>query len=57
MTVVLDRSHINDLQWESLKKVIVLTKQAHYTNVLIRINGRDEVFEADWIKHLVVKED
>jgi hypothetical protein len=27
-------------------------KHAHYCNVYLRINGKDELYEADWIKCL-----
>ena len=30
--------------------------RAHYTNAVVRINGQNEVHEADWIKHLKISE-
>ncbi len=44
--------HINSLQVESIDNLIRRAKAAHYVNVLVRINGKDEVYEADWLKHL-----
>lgn len=44
--------NINDLQVESIRRLIERCKHAHYTNVYLRINGKDELFEADWLKHI-----
>lgn len=44
--------HINSLQVDSVNRLIERTKHAHYTNVVVRINGKDETYEADWIKHM-----
>lgn len=44
---------INDLQRRSLETTVKRCKQAHFTNVTIRINGQWEESEADWIKHMV----
>ena len=30
-------------------------RHANYVNTTVRINGRDEKFESDWIKHLEIK--
>ena len=43
---------INSLQVESIDSLIRRAKAAHYVNVLVRINGKDEIYEADWLKHL-----
>lgn len=48
---------INDLQVESIKRTIKRCKQAHFTNVHIRVNGEWEIEEADWIKHMEIKEE
>ena len=44
--------NINSLQVESVDSLIRRAKAAHYVNVLVRINGKDEIYEADWLKHL-----
>jgi hypothetical protein len=46
-----DRS-INDLQVLSIDRLIKRCGAAHHVNVQIRINGQDEIHEADWLKHL-----
>ena len=47
---------INDLQVDSIKSLIERCKQAHFADVHIRINGKWEVHEADWIKHMEVND-
>ena len=44
--------NINELQVESIRKTIERCKHAHMTDIHIRINGKWEVVEADWIKHM-----
>jgi hypothetical protein len=53
LVFTLDTSKINDLQIESINQVIPRTRQAHHTDISIRINGTTESWQADWIKHLV----
>lgn len=43
---------INDLQLRSIRQVIGRAKYAHMTDIHMRINGKDEVVEADWLKRL-----
>ena len=43
---------INSLQVASIQRLIDRTKHAHYTDVLLRINGTNERYEADWLKHM-----
>jgi hypothetical protein len=49
---VLRRSDVNELQADSINRLIARAKHAHYTNAVVRINGMDEHHEADWIKHI-----
>lgn len=49
----IDLSEINDFQLESLRRSIKRSKAAHFTDLIIRINGQDERIEADWLKHFV----
>jgi hypothetical protein len=49
----LSHEHINEPQIESITALIKRAKQAHFVNVSVRINGKWEEFEADWIKHMV----
>jgi len=43
---------INDLQVSTVSTLVQRAKAAHFCNVYLRINGRDEIYEADWLKHL-----
>lgn len=56
MRVRLNDRAMNDLMRDGLLEVIRRAKQAHYTNICVRIDGQDEWHEADWIKHLVARE-
>ncbi len=49
-----DRSKINEFQRQTMGAVLKACKHAHYTNIILRINGRDDVYEADWLKHFVL---
>jgi hypothetical protein len=43
---------INDLQVDSIDRLIQRANAAHYVDVRVRINGEYEWFQADWIKHI-----
>lgn len=43
---------INDLQRDSIVQLVKRAKAAHYANIVLRINGNDEIIQADWLKHL-----
>ena len=43
---------INSIQVASIQRLIDRLKHAHHTDLCVRINGQDEWFQADWIKHL-----
>lgn len=45
---------INRLQQASIERIVARCKQAHYVDIVVRINGKYEVHQADWIKHLAV---
>lgn len=49
----LDGAKLNKPASDDLDEVIRKCKQAHFTNIKIRINGEWEEHEADWIKYLV----
>lgn len=44
---------INSLQVDSVQRLISRAWAAHHVDLIIRINGKDEHHEADWLKHLV----
>lgn len=54
VTMTVPLSHVNSLQVESIKRLVVRTKHAHMTDVRARINGNYEYFEADWLKYVVI---
>lgn len=49
---ILDEKYVNEPQRESITKLIKRCKQAHFVDVKVRINGEDEWYEIDWLKHL-----
>lgn len=51
MHFVLRTDAINDLQVDSMRRVIARARQAHMTDIDMRINGKNERSEADWLKH------
>jgi hypothetical protein len=55
---VVTNEKINDLQIETIQNMIKRCKQAHFANIVckVRINGKWEEYEADWIKHLELAE-
>lgn len=48
----LDAGRINNLQQDSVAELVCRCRASHYVNVHVRINGKWEVYEADWIKHM-----
>lgn len=52
MTFEFDEARVGEEHLEKILRMIERLKHAHYTTLLIRINGRDERFDGDWIKYL-----
>jgi sugar phosphate isomerase/epimerase len=52
MKLELDDSSLNEMQVRSIRRLVERAKHAHHTDIRMRINGADEVIEADWLKHL-----
>ena len=50
----IDTHSLNDLQMESIRRLVPKLRAAHFTNLKIRINGAWEEVECDWLKHLVL---
>ena len=50
---LLTDKNINSIQVDSIQRLIDRLKHAHHTDIRVRINGHDEWFEADWLKHMV----
>ena len=48
----LSSERINSLQQASIKKMVELAKGAHWIDVVVRYEGKEHRFQADWIKHL-----
>jgi hypothetical protein len=49
---MLTDKNINSLQVDSIQRLIDRLKHAHHTDLCVRINGQDEWFQADWLKHM-----
>lgn len=43
---------VNHLQRDTVELLVQRCKHAHTTDVKLRIKGKDEWYEADWLKHL-----
>ncbi|KKN52638.1 hypothetical protein LCGC14_0610320 [marine sediment metagenome] len=54
MKLEIPEEAINDSQREAIKRLIERTRHAHFTNIHLRINGKDEHHEADWVKYLKI---
>jgi len=50
---ILTDENINSIQVASVQRLIDRLKHAHHTDLCVRINGQDEWFQADWLKHMV----
>jgi hypothetical protein len=50
---LLTDKNINALQVDSIQRLIDRLKHAHHTDLRVRINGQDEWFQADWLKHMI----
>jgi hypothetical protein len=50
---ILTDKNINSLQVDSIQRLIERLKHAHHTDLCVRINGQDEWFQADWLKHML----
>ncbi len=50
---LLTDKNINSLQVDSIQRLINRLNHAHHTDIRVRINGQDEWFQADWLKHMV----
>jgi hypothetical protein len=50
---LLTDKNINSIQVDSIQRLIDRLKHAHHTDLCVRINGQDEWFQADWLKHMV----
>lgn len=54
MKLEIDEKHLNGLMRQGMAKLIERAGVAHFTDVKVRVNGRDEHYQADWIKHLKI---
>lgn len=48
----LSKDKIISPQQASIEHAVEMAKHGHHIDIVIRINGRDETLQADWIKHL-----
>lgn len=43
---------LNEPQKVTIERLSKILPIAHYTNIVVRIDGQDEVYEADWLKSI-----
>ncbi len=55
MILEIPDERLNEPMRRWLKRLLDRAQHANYVNVTVRRSGRDEKFEADWIKHLEIK--
>lgn len=48
---------LNKLQMDSIREMLKKAPQMHYADIIMRINGQDIKFQADWIKSMVMPQD
>jgi hypothetical protein len=54
----LDDRWLNDLQKATIERMLRVCRHgAQRIDVSLRVDGREYVFEADWLKHLAPPED
>lgn len=46
--------HINNLQHRSIDRFLRMARGMSRADIVMRIGGRDERFEADWLRHMEV---
>jgi len=51
LTYTIDTGKINQMQLESMRHLIERCRHAHCTDAILLINGSDERYEMDWLKH------
>ena len=52
VALIITDEKINSLQFNSIQRLIDRARHAHTTDIKLRINGKDEWYQADWLKHL-----
>lgn len=48
---------LNKLQMDSIREMLKKAPHMHYADVVMRIDGQDIKFQADWIKSMVLPQD
>lgn len=49
---VLGSNPLNEVQISTIRKMIAKARGASTVDLLMRVNGEDLRFQADWLKHL-----
>ena len=49
----MDWSNITDVQRQTMRELAELLPHAHETDLLVRINGQDQRYQADWVKDVL----
>jgi hypothetical protein len=52
--IEIDGKHINDIQLNSIKLFIERAQGAHFIDIRLRINGRYEFWQADYLRYLTI---
>lgn len=52
MMLFIDNKHLNELMRKSIRQLVSDAKQASHATITMRVEGRDYVYQADWLKHL-----
>jgi len=55
LTITVDGKHLNEMQRDSILRLIQFARGAHTMDLHIRIGGRDEMIQMDWLKHAAIK--
>lgn len=53
---VLDTDALSEPALSTFERTLQLSRNSHYTDVVLRVNGEDVRKEADWIKYLELVE-
>ena len=52
MMLFIPNKHLNQLMRDSIQTLAKDARHANYANITMRVDGRDFVYQADWLKHI-----
>ncbi len=58
MKLVIDAEHINEMQADTIRRMIEKIRNSHEIDILVhkRKDAVDTYFQADWLKHARIEE-